>query len=68
MTRGERKARDFSLGMRNLSENSRNYIQNLTQVLFSIEESPVSLLGEGDKTQITFPNEDFEVTQKRITL
>jgi hypothetical protein len=41
VTKTERQIRDFSSGMRKLSDNNLNYIQKLTHVLFMVEHLPV---------------------------
>jgi len=47
MTKAERRIGDFSLGMKSLSENSRNYIHKLVHELFRIEKlSACSLLAK----------------------
>ena len=49
MTRAERRLRDFSSGMMNLGADSRNYIHQLTHILFLVEKPPVCPV----------PNDDF---------
>ena len=41
MNKTERRVRDFSSGMTNLGDDSRKYIQKLTNVLFFVEQPPV---------------------------
>jgi len=47
MTKAEKRIEDFSLGMKNLGEDSRNYFYKLVHELFLIEKlSACSLLVE----------------------
>ena len=41
MTKDERRIRDFSSGMKNLGDDSRDYIHRLTNALFLVEQPPV---------------------------
>jgi hypothetical protein len=41
MTKTERRIRDFSSGIRKLGNHSRNYIHQITHVLFLVEQPPV---------------------------
>ena len=40
MTKEEQRLRDFSSGMKKLGNDSRDYIQKLTHVLFLVEQPP----------------------------
>ncbi|MDR2716552.1 MAG: hypothetical protein LBB89_00605 [Treponema sp.] len=41
MTKAEWRIKDFSSGIKKLSNHSRNYIRQLTHVLFLVEQPPV---------------------------
>jgi len=41
MTKAERRISDFSSGMKKLNVKSLSYIHRLTQVLFTVEHSPI---------------------------
>ena len=41
MTRVEKRIRDFSLGMKKLGDDSRNYLHKLTYTLFLVEQTPM---------------------------
>jgi cob(I)alamin adenosyltransferase len=41
MVKAERRIRDFSSGIKKLSNHSLDYIHRLTQVLFLVERPPV---------------------------
>jgi len=41
MTKTERRFRDFSSGMKKLSNGSQNYIHKLAHILFLVEQPPV---------------------------
>lgn len=46
MTKAEQRIRDFSSGMKKLSENSRNYIYELTYTLSLVKQTPAFLFLE----------------------
>jgi hypothetical protein len=41
MTKAERRINDFSSGIKQLSDESRNYIHKLTHVLHLVEKPPI---------------------------
>ena len=52
MTKTEQRVRNFSSGLKNLSENSQDYMNKLTQNLYFIEQATVFPVLKGKKAEM----------------